>query len=152
MKNKSKEIFFALAITVISSLLLLVSFTYPPKSSEFPRFLCSLMLLFSVLILIKAARSKTVATENNNSEESSGNVISKLKVPAIVFSLTISYIAGIIYIGYFVSSIIFLIGTMSIFGKQKFLTKTIATAGFLIVVYALFVSFLGLRLPQGLLF
>jgi len=56
------------------------------------------------------------------------------------------------YIGYFVSSIIFLVGTMSVFGKQSLFTKTIATAGFLLVVYALFVSFLGLRLPEGLLF
>ncbi len=76
----------------------------------------------------------------------------KLKAPVLVFSLTIAYLAGIMYIGYFVSNTIFLIGTMSIFGRQGLFTKTIATAGFLLVVYALFVSFLGLRLPEGLLF
>lgn len=152
MKKTNKELFFAVSITVISSLLLMTSFSYPSESSEFPRFLCALMLLFSVLILIKALRSKRAAEENANSEEHSGSMICKLKVPAIVFSLTIAYIAGIMYIGYFVSSIIFLIGTMSVFGKQGLIAKTIATAGFLLVVYALFVSFLGLRLPEGLLF
>jgi hypothetical protein len=152
MKNKYKELFFAISISVISLLLLLTSFTYPPESSVFPKFLCSLMLLFSLLILVKALRSRTGAKENNQTEESSGNIICKFKIPTLIFSLTILYIAGIMYIGYFVSSIIFLIGTMSIFGKRGLLAKTIATAGFLIVVYALFVSFLGLRLPEGLLF
>lgn len=152
MKKTSKELFFAVSITVISSLLLITSFTYPAESSEFPRFLCGLMLFFSVLILVKALRSRRVAKENINTEESSGSIMFKLKVPAIVFSLTIAYVVGIMYIGYFVSSIIFLVGTMSVFGKQGLFAKTIATAGFLLVVYALFVSFLGLRLPEGLLF
>lgn len=147
MKNKSKELFFAISISVISLLLLLTSFTYPPESSVFPKFLCSLMLLFSLLILVKALRLPAGSGDNNK-----GDIIVRLKVPAIVFSLTIAYIAGIMYIGYFVSSIIFLIGAMTVFGKQRFLAKTIATAGFLIVVYALFVSFLGIRLPEGLLF
>lgn len=152
MKKTSKELFFAVSITVISLLLLITSFTYPAESSEFPRFLCGLMLIFSVLILVKALRLRRVTKENINTEGSSGSIMFKLKVPVIVFSLTIAYVVGIMYIGYFVSSIIFLIGTMSIFGRQGFLSKTIATAGFLLVVYALFVSFLGLRLPEGLLF
>ncbi|NLD06121.1 MAG: tripartite tricarboxylate transporter TctB family protein [Synergistaceae bacterium] len=152
MKKTSKELFFAISITVISLLLLITSFTYPLKSSQFPRFLCGIMLLLSILILLRALRSRAGVQKSTNTEENSGSSIGKLKVPAIIFSLTIAYVAGIMYIGYFVSSVIFLIGTMTIFGKQRFLTKTIATAGFLIVVYALFVSFLGLRLPQGLLF
>ena len=152
MKKTSKELFFAVSITLISLLLLITSFTYPAESSQFPRFLCGLMLLFSVLIRVKGLRSKTGTKEKSNTEVSSGSIMVKLKAPVLVFSLTIAYLAGIMYIGYFVSSTIFLIGTMSIFGRQGLFTKTIATAGFLLVVYALFVSFLGLRLPEGLLF
>lgn len=152
MKKTSKELFFALAITIISSLLLITSFTYPPKSSQFPRFLCGLMLLLSILILLRALRSRAKAEESTEKEGRAGSFLDKIKVPVMIFLVTIAYVVGIMYIGYFVSSVIFLIGTMSIFGKEKFLTKIIMTAGFLIVVYALFVSFLGLRLPQGLLF
>jgi len=110
------------------------------------------MFMFSLLILVKAFRSRMALKQNDSTEENSGSIMSRLKVPAIIFSLTIAYVVGIMYIGYFVSSIIFLVGTMSVFGKQGLFAKTIATAGFLIVVYALFVSFLGLRLPEGLLF
>lgn len=152
MKKSFKELFFAIAITVISAILFFISFTYPAKSSDFPKFLCGLMLLFSILILLKAVRSHTTAQKSDNAGENDEKIITTLKVPAIIFSLTIAYVVGIIYIGYFVSSVVFLITMMSIFGKQKLLTKIIATLLFLIVVYVFFVSFLGLRLSQGLLF
>jgi len=147
MRNKTKELFFAVSISVISLLLLMTSFTYPRESSDFPRFLCGLMVVFSLLILIKTLRLP-VGTK----ETYTGNIWGRLKIPAIVFFVTIAYVVGIMYIGYFVSSVIFFIGSMSVFGREKLLPKAIATAGFLIVVYALFVSFLGIRLPQGLLF
>lgn len=152
MKKSFKELFFAIAITVISAILFFISFTYPAKSSDFPKFLCGLMLLFSILILLKAVRSEMEARKSGNREKSDEKFISSLKVSAIIFSLTIAYVFGIMYIGYFVSSVIFLITMMSIFGKQKLLAKIIATLLFLIVIYVFFVSFLGLRLSQGLLF
>ena len=147
MKNKKKELFFAVSISLISLILLVTSFTYPRESSDFPRFLCGLMVLFSLLILIKTLRLPS-GTEKTEAD----NIWSRLKIPSIIFSLTIAYMVGIMYVGYFVSSVVFFIGSMSVFGREKLMPKAIATAGFLIVVYALFVSFLGIRLPQGLLF
>ncbi len=150
--NNKKEIFFAVSVTLISLALLLTSFTYPAESSEFPRFLTGLMLLFSLLMLAKNLRFKRESGSEDGAEGTKAPLFGNLKVPAIVFSVTIAYVVGMIYIGYFVSSIIFLIGTMSFFGKEKFWVKAVATGGFLLIVFALFVNFLGLRLPQGLLF
>ncbi len=150
--NRKKEFFFAVSAALISLVLLITSFTYPKESSEFPRFLTGLMLLFSLLMLVKNLRIKRELQDKEISEKTDGILFKSLKVPVIVFSVTIAYVVGIIYIGYFVSSIIFLIGTMSYFGKEKFWVKVVATGGFLLIVFALFVSFLGLRLPQGLLF
>lgn len=148
MKNRTKELFFAISISIISLLLIATSFTYPPESSDFPKFLCGLMVLFSFLILIKALRLSVGVKGSDTCSVIAG----KLKTPAMIFSMTIAYIAGIMYIGYFVSSVVFFMGSMSVFGKEKFMSKAIAAAGFLVVVYALFVSFLGIRLPEGLLF
>ena len=147
MKNKTKELFFAVSISMITLLLLVTSFPYPRESSDFPRFLCGPMVVFSLSILVKTLRLPA-----GTKEIDTGNIWGRLKVPAIVFSVTIAYIVGIMYIGYFVSSVIFFIGSMSVFGREKLMPKAIATAGFLIGVYALVVSFLGIRLPQGLLF
>ena len=150
--NRKKEFFFAVSATLISLALLLTSFTYPTESSEFPRFLTGLMLLFSLLMLVKNLRLKKEQKGQETPNNADVALFGKLKVPVIVFSVTIAYVVGIVYLGYFTSSVIFLIGTMSLFGKEKFLVKTVATAGFLLIVFALFVNFLGLRLPQGLLF
>jgi hypothetical protein len=41
---------------------------------------------------------------------------------------------------------------MLVYGKNKLLPSLLSLAGFVAVMYSLFVWFLGMRLPEGLLF
>ncbi|WP_455594353.1 tripartite tricarboxylate transporter TctB family protein [Cloacibacillus porcorum] len=144
----NKELFFSIAISVISVLLTLQSFNYPPESSQFPRFLCILMLLFSFLILIRTLKNK----EGEKTMSTGSGFISAAKLPVTVFASTAAYLFCIGYVGYFVSTVIYMSASMFFFGERRPLPIAAAVLVFLAVIYALFVSFLGLRLPEGILF
>lgn len=141
----NKEKVYSLSVTVISALLTVQAFRYPAESSHFPRFLCILMVLFSLISLSKALKDK-------DAEREEISFASTIKLPLIVFITAIAYIFGIAYVGYFVSTAVYMLFMMLLFGEKRIIPMGVAIAAFIIVIYALFVHFLGLRLPEGILF
>lgn len=141
----NKEKVYSLSVTAISALLTVQAFRYPAESSHFPRFLCVLMVLFSLISLSRALKEKEPKREEVT-------FASTIKLPLIVFLTAIAYIFGIAYIGYFVSTAVYMIFMMLLFGERRIVPIGAAIAVFIIVIYALFVHFLGLRLPEGILF
>lgn len=141
----NKEKVYSLSVTAISALLTVQAFRYPAESSHFPRFLCVLMVLFSLISLSRALKEKEPKREEVT-------FASTIRLPLIVFLTAIAYIFGIAYIGYFVSTAVYMIFMMLLFGERRIVPIGAAIAVFIIVIYALFVHFLGLRLPEGILF
>ncbi len=151
--SRKKEIGFAAAMSLISAAFLVQSYLYPPESSQFPRFLMMLQTAFCLVLLWKAVKqpreggaraSDTVAGRKLGS-------FGELKVPLQIFVASSAYLIGISTLGYFVASSIFLAGTMYWFGTRRPVVIIGVTAGFLLTIYALFVLFIGVRLPQSLL-
>jgi len=91
----SKERIFSIGISVISILLTIQAFRYPAESSQFPRFLCLLMVLFSVMILVRNIMGKTTAKA-----ECHASFKEVMKVPFIVFASTAMYIFAIQFCQY----------------------------------------------------
>jgi hypothetical protein len=150
--SRKKEIGFAAGMTFISAVFLVQSFLYPAESSQFPRFLMMLQTGFSAVLLVRAIKQpKVVGGSKTETDGSRKSRLSELKVPLEIFVATSAYLFAIDALGYFVASSIFLAGTMFLFGARKPIVIFGATAGFLLTVYALFVLFIGVRLPQGLL-
>ena len=134
-------------MVLVSAAFLAQALSYPAESSQFPRFLMGVQLMFSLIFLFQQFRHplepKTVQ---------SGEVIASL-VPAFkVFLVTSLYVLAIDYIGYFSATAAFLLGAMALFGNRRLLVMGLVTVGFLALIYALFVLFMGVRLPQGLFF
>ena len=155
LRAGQKELNFSLSITAISAVFLFQSFAYPAESSSFPRFLTILMLFFSLMLLIKSIRERVAdfgaIPRTETSRTSYFSLPRKRKVALFIFAGTLLYVGAIQYIGYFVSTIVFFVGMMTLFGRHKLLISLCTSAAFLLVMYALFVKFLGLRLPEGLL-
>lgn len=148
--EKKRELIFSVGATAFSALLLARCFSYPAESSGFPKFLCGLMLLFSVILLHKTMRAPTEEDEIGDAGKRAGfrrNVGTALAV----IGGTVAYVLAIMYIGYFVGTTVFFLGAMVVFGKNKFVPSLLASSGFMVVMYALFVWFLGMRLPEGIL-
>lgn len=148
-ENK-KDILFSVLTLVLSAALLGRSFHYSLESIQFPRFLAILMLFFSALMLIKSIRSAK-HTEGADEQNSSFS-IQNFKIPAAVFGGTIAYVLCIQYLGYIVSTLVFLVGGMTYLGRHKIYVSLGSSLVFLCVVWALFIKFLGLRLPSGIIF
>lgn len=153
MTKQLKEVLFALSLTVISLMLTVQSYMYPPESSDFPKFLTVLMTCFGLGLTIQSYKKLKEETKDGTAEKKPiSEVLEKQKLPVFVFLGTTLYVLGINYIGYFTSSVVFLIGSMMFLSKKRnWKLMIIASVGFLVVVYALFVWFLNLRMPSGLL-
>ncbi|MDX9783427.1 MAG: tripartite tricarboxylate transporter TctB family protein [Spirochaetia bacterium] len=151
--SRKKEIGFAAGMSLISAAFLVQAYLYPPESSQFPRFLMMLQTAFCLVLLWKAIRQprKVSAVAADTAGGGKKNLLAELKVPLQIFVASSAYLIGISTVGYFVASSLFLAGTMFWFGTRKPVVIIGVTAGFLLTIYALFVLFIGVRLPQSLL-
>ena len=145
--SQRKDRAFAVSMVLLSAAFLAQSLRYPAESAQFPRFLMGVQLLFSLIFLFQQFRLPLEATALRGKD-----VIASL-VPAVkVFLITSLYVLAIDYVGYFAATAAFLMGAMALFGNRRLVVMGLVTACFLAVIYALFVLFMGVRLPQGLLF
>lgn len=157
--TKKKELIFSGTVTVLTAALLIRAFMYPGESSQFPRFLMVLQLVFSALLLARAIRLPAAAGgsgaagagDARAAPKSGKDAVKSLVVPFQVFVSASLYLIMIGFLGYFTATAIFLCGTMFWFGTRKPLIIVSVTAGFMLVIYALFVLFIGVRLPTGIL-
>lgn len=145
--SQRKDRAFAVIMVLLSAAFLLQSLSYPPESSQFPRFLMGVQLIFSLIFLFQQFRQPLESKKANNME-----VIASLAPAFKVFLITSLYVLAIDFVGYFSSTAIFLIGAMTLFGNRRMTAMAVITACFLALIYALFVLFMGVRLPQGFLF
>lgn len=145
--SQRKDRAFAVIMVLLSAGLLAQSLSYPAESSQFPRFLMGVQLVFSLIFLVQQFRLplelKTVP---------GAQVLASLVPAAKVFLATSLYVLAIGHIGYFSATAAFLLGAMALFGGRRLVVLVSVTACFLAVVYALFVLFMGVRLPQGVFF
>lgn len=149
--NAHKEMATSILMSILSISLLVQSFSYPTRSSQFPRLLTASMTFLSLFLVARAIKD---LKNCGNKQNLPGvfEVIHKNKTTIGIFLLISLYIFLISIIGYFSSSILFLVFAMFVFGKHKIISMVFISSVFLSVIYFLFVYFLGLRLPSGLLF
>ena len=76
----------------------------------------------------------------------------ELKCPILTFLMIIIYALCISFIGFFVSTFIFMMVFMYFQNFRKLIPMLVITVGFEILAWFVFVFELHLRLPAGLLF
>lgn len=148
-----KELGFAAGMLALSLALLLQSFSYRADSSQFPRFLMVLQVLFSAALLAKGllARPWRLAGAAAVPATNWRRLAAEIEKPLAVFVATSAYLLCIQYLGYYASTALFLTGSMFYFGERRLLVTLGVTGLFVLSIYALFVMFIGVRLPEGLL-
>jgi putative tricarboxylic transport membrane protein len=74
---------------------------------------------------------------------------------AIGFVVLVLYVLGLVFVGYLISTPIFLFVTATMFSKGKsvkVLSKVIFSVAFTLLIYLLYVQLFGLSLPSGKFF
>jgi len=165
MKKLIPYILFGMAIDAMAIVFLVDTLHMPRAAYQMPRIFIALILLLSVLMVAEQAiqlRKKTTGDNGNGAPDAEGNGLSgtdggavstEISVPRIVvFVLLIfGYILTINPLGYFIATPAFLVGAL-VFLKSTRLPWIAAIAvGFTAFVYLLFVLFLHMPVPMGLL-
>lgn len=146
----SKIIKHAIATLLVLALTMtfyIQSLKYPPSAAKLPQILIVLISVLAVGMLIEA-----VLTERK-AKKVAGEKPQKIHaLRALVFGILIGlYIILIEPIGYFIVTPLFVIAAMSYLRAVNFLKAVLIAIGFTVFVYALFIMFLKIPIPMGLL-
>lgn len=114
----------------------------------FPVIVLQILEIISALILVFGIRQTFKSQQGMNLKASIGVI----KFPLLYFCLIILYGVGISRIGFFVSTIIFLITSMIVMHLRGKKQVFLITIGVIVFLYVTFVLMLKVRMPSALLF
>ncbi len=117
-------------------------------SQTYPRFIIIILFGLTTFYLLQMLfRAKKSGVQNSNGEFEGF-------LPVQFFGcliLTLLYLLGVNYIGFYVSTVVFMAATL-LFMKVKPLYIAVSTVSIIALVYVAFTLFLKVKLPKGLLF
>ncbi|MBM9593485.1 tripartite tricarboxylate transporter TctB family protein [Roseitranquillus sediminis] len=71
---------------------------------------------------------------------------------AVTLGLLVLYVLGIIHVGFFTASFVFMICQMALMGQRRPVVMVSVSIGLLAVLYGVVEVFLNVAMPSGLLF
>ena len=141
------ELITAGTIIVLAALILWISIPLPAGGGLFPGFaaVCTILLalywcLVAWLRREEADRAAPVAISSSYAE---------LK-PMIVLAVTIAYVVLMFPIGFFLGTTLYLIAVSVLLGVRSWRMIGLTAIIVMPLIYLFFVTFLGVKLPQGI--
>ena len=149
MKMKKTDIGVVLFMYVFCGLFLYLSQDLSESSKTYPLFTIWLLFGLTTLYLIRML----VSTGKYGVESGTDELFDGFKPAQFLFCLamTVVYMLMVKFIGFFVATIVFMLAVL-LFLRVPIKATIIAVVSINLLVYLAFVKFLGVRLPQGLLF
>lgn len=154
----TKDTYLAVFIIVLSICAYAVSYPYPYNSAYFPRFIIILLGFLGAIMLVKelkkgkpAPQIKKTATPESRAGISSWRQSAPYKVILMAAS-SIVYLILIDNVGFFVTTLFYLLVMVRLLGVRSFRTNAISTVVVVFFIYLIFGMFLKVPFPEGLLF
>lgn len=152
-KTLHHDIYIGGLLTAFAAFFFVLTWEFPKESSYFPRFFTCALMIISIFIIGQGVK-KTRAAQTGEKAEGAEIPLTchELRLPMIGLAAIAGYIAAINFVGFFVSTGLFLIGAMwflKVRSVPMLLISTLAMEGF---IYLLFVVQLKLTMPSGILF
>lgn len=144
-KTIHQDVYISVAIFLILALLFTITLTLPEASSIFPYMLIGGIGILNVFVLIKAIM-KTREMRGSDSKITNPINWEAIKVPMLIFLMTVVYIVLFNFTNFFIATTIFLIALMRFYKVTSWKTIMLTTIVFDIVVYVGFVRFLHVPL------
>lgn len=149
MKMKKTDIGVVGFMYAVCAFFYVYSFDLKKGSETYPLFTIALLFGLTTLYLI----NMIIAAKKHGVESGVSEVFDGFQPKQFFVSLvlTIVYFLMMKYLGFFVSTTVFMLVTL-IYLKVPMLHTAIAIVAVDVLIYLAFVEFLGVRLPKGLLF
>lgn len=145
----NQDVYTGLSLIVISAIFLVMSYDLIAEARLFPLIFLIIMIVFSILLIIKGVNRKEFNSHGDDEEKIS---IDLLKKPLVLFVGVFLYCLLINLIGFFLSSIIFMIAFMYLNKYKSYKSIIFSTLLTILFVYFIFVYQLNVAIPSGILF
>lgn len=144
---KKNDFYLAAGIMIICVLYLFATLQLPEKAAFYPIFVVSLLIIMDIMFIIETfLKYKKTSAAICEGEKMFKDF--EIKQFFFVLATSLVYIVLINILGFYVTTLIYLLLTLLGLGVKKH-HSIIATIGFCIVVYLAFTVFLKVPLPTG---
>ncbi len=143
MSSFQKDSFFAIAVMALVVLFWHQTYSMPASAAVFPRMLMVLISLLVLAMMIHAYIRRALAEDM----PLMGNV-ARL---GLFLLLLVGYVLCVEPVGYFFATPVFVVAGCAVIRAVGLVPAAIIGVGFTAFIYALFVGFLHLPVPLGLL-
>lgn len=156
MKKKfivHQDLVLGIFFLVMSVVFYIGARNFPDNVAAFPRLFSVIMAVLSLIITYHGIRKgmADAAALETNPEVKVALSWKEMRYPVYtILSLTL-YVLGIIYMGFFIASAIYMIGFMYMLNYRKWKVIILTTTGLLGAVWLIFVKILAMNLPSGIL-
>lgn len=133
---------------VICGLFFAETMKLPPESQTYPKFIVIVLFALTTMYLIQMIMNAVRHGTESGKSDFAGFQAKQFFVCLV---LSLLYILAVIYIGFYVSTAVFLVVSL-FFLKVKPLYIAIATVALMLLIYCAFTLFLRVQLPNELLF
>jgi hypothetical membrane protein len=147
------DVWVALGSLILALVGWIDSAKYPEEVRTFPRLFIGTFIVLTVIILIKGIKL-TISKRNNPESVKDSEFwinLKTMKYPAIALLLMVLYMVLINYIGMYISSIIYAIATMRVFGEKRWKINISVSVIMVALLYVMMEIALKVTLPQGIL-
>jgi len=150
MNVKKIDISVGSVLCVLSVAIFLYAGTYKGSGvsnygpNVFPQFLAVMLFITSVLLIVNAVKGKSQT-------DLEGINLAGFIRTSITVGISIAYLIVMQFIGFFVSTFIFLYVMIQYLGQKSLVTRLISSFAVSIIVYLIFKDFLKIPLPSGFL-
>ena len=156
----NKKIYLVnLGIFIVFLVAMILADNFPVAASTFPILICRVGISLTVLLTIKMLVKDAIIKKNAKKLQDVRDEIEKAKLTKehyksifIFMSMLLVYIFSINRLGYFVSTIIYSILSMSVFKKKINWVIIVVAVVFSMLMYLIFDRFLHLMIPHGILY
>ena len=156
MKKIHNDVITSVFLILVSVFFIGASKTYTEaEAGMFPTIFAVLLILVSVLILIGGIKKSKLMNDASVPEANKPNneiPAQEMKNAVLMFGILLIYAIAILYLGFFVSTLIFMAGTMWLLKIRNPLILALVPLGLDLVIYFVMVQNLNVRLPHGFLF
>ena len=157
MKKKfalHQDLVMGIFFLIISALFYFGAKEFPEASAQFPRLFSIIMAGLSVIVIVKGIQSTKKLNDDLKEDPNTKVALSwkELRAPVYTMLAIGCYILGILYVGFFVASAVFMVAFMWILNYRNIKVIAFTTIVLLGGIWLVFVKLLSIGMPTGLLF
>lgn len=142
-----QDVYISALLMILGGYLFYLTAKMKPEAARFPRVALGVFMILMVWTLIDGVRKSVKASRDPEKKDVRLLKWEQSKMPFALFGITVVYAVGLDFLGFFLSTAIFIPVVMLFFRCRNVKLIAGVTIGALVFVYLMFVVFLKAALP-----